>query len=338
MRSTVCWSLILLAGTAGLALAAEEGVPAPEPISLEEIPAPSTRSRNPGEHLELLLDALAPLGTVEGNAAEWLADFVRPGGERWDGGWRGELVDSQRGRVFPAGHSILEEAESWTNRARLRLYPDTISIEAPGFGVPFPLFLMRLGRSWWHHGLEAGGEEGRESFRHAIRLGRLLRQDDVTHIQDVMGLVLIRFGLQGFHELAAREGDAETMLLAASAMAEAELVREPDYRDFDPQIDIACGLRTEGRPKLEGVSRRSIEAVLGAVKNGKLARRRRVEALPYVRTVMEAGDRRQREEAREALAELAACDDEILAALARGYLEWEWDRERPLLGCVEMIS
>ena len=57
-------------------------------------------------------------------------------------------------------------------------------------------------------------------FRRAIRLGRLLRQEDVTIIADLVGLACIRYGADGVYRVARSGGDLETALLASVVLGE----------------------------------------------------------------------------------------------------------------------
>ncbi len=63
-------------------------------------------------------------------------------------------------------------------------------------------------------------EEGLEDCRRAIRLGRLLRQDDVVIINDLVGLACIHIGTRGVYRIAQREGDTELALLASIILGE----------------------------------------------------------------------------------------------------------------------
>ena len=54
----------------------------------------------------------------------------------------------------------------------------------------------------------------------AIRLGRLLRQDDVVVINDLVGLACIHIGTRGIYRIAQREGDTELALLASVVLGE----------------------------------------------------------------------------------------------------------------------
>jgi hypothetical protein len=62
---------------------------------------------------------------------------------------------------------------------------------------------------------------GLEDCRRAIRLGRLLRQDDAVLINDLVGLACVNLGARGAYRIAQRTGDRDLALLASVVIGEA---------------------------------------------------------------------------------------------------------------------
>ena len=172
------------------------------------------------------LDLLAPLGDGTGNAALWLKDFAKPSGARL----AEAVASTQRriegpggvGLVLPPDDPLLREAEPWADQATMRFYPDVWELE--GFRTPIPNLLVALSfaRSWVARArLHPDAPEAFEDCRRAIRWGRLLRQEDATVIQDLVGLACIRIGAEEMYDVARRRGDERLMLASALVLGEA---------------------------------------------------------------------------------------------------------------------
>ncbi len=171
------------------------------------------------------LDLLAPLGTGPGNAAEWFAQFRKPDGERY-----AEAAATMARRlqgpphlkqVLPPDDPLLLEAEPWCDQATMRFYPEVLPFEGLWTALPNLLVPLTFARSWVARGLAATDpERSLADFRRAIRLGRLLRQDDTTVIADLIGLECIRAGAEGLFTVATRNHDAEQALLASLVLGE----------------------------------------------------------------------------------------------------------------------
>jgi hypothetical protein len=191
----------------------------------------------------------------------------------------------------------------------MRFYPDILPLK--GFATPIPNLLVSLtfAKSWVARGLaEPDAPTAMEDCRRAIRWGRLLRQDDVTVIQDLIGLACIRIGTQGLYDLASRRGDLPLMLASAIVIGEhgpqrlrtMELLRS-DTIAFDGEVRIDDA-------RLDVLVDRARSAP---------DRRFRGEAVLQLAIVRQEGTKAQRQRAEETLAEVAAAKDPILAALAR---------------------
>ena len=339
-----------LAGALVGRLATVDGAPAAEPAPLRPgavppppaaaVPAPAAPPAAPIDvpcwgcpdasgwalRFRTDLDLLAPLGTGTANAATWYAAFEKGRGPR-----REEAAAAQQrrtdhsvaGKVLPGDDPLLREAEPWVDQATMRFYPDLLPLEGPATRIPDLLFPLTLARSWVARGMDsADGGAAMADFRRAVRLGRLLRQDDVTIIADLVGLACIRIGVEAIYERAARDGDDRLALVAAIAAGEAA-----------PQRLLTAARVTEAdltphlhRTLLGGIDldlpEAKLEALLGRA-GGSPDRRLRVEAMLSLALVRRLGGSAQRDRAAGTLGELATAGDAIVAAQARYLLAWQ---------------
>jgi len=171
------------------------------------------------------LDLLAPLGDGPGNAALWLKDFTPEVGAR---AAEAKEAMSRRvdgpgewGRILPPSDPLLGEAEPWTTQATMRFYPDVFPIDGGATRLPNLLLCITLGRSWGARAAASpDAPSAFEDGRRAVRLGRLLRQDDESIVQDLVGLACIRMGAEALYEVAVHRGDHDLALAAAIVLGE----------------------------------------------------------------------------------------------------------------------
>jgi hypothetical protein len=79
----------------------------------------------------------------------------------------------------------------------MRFYPDCFPLEGTDTQLPNLLVPLTFAKPWVARGLALEDPaRAKEDFRRAIRLGRLLRQEDATIIADLVGLACIRHGAQ----------------------------------------------------------------------------------------------------------------------------------------------
>jgi hypothetical protein len=311
-------------------VAAEATLPAATPIVVGELPDPFCWgcSWNTDAALEFKvdLDLLAPLGTGASNAAVWFRDFAK-GGSRREAEGRAAYADRlvelpyREVRGLPADDPLLLEAEPWVDQATLRFYPEVWPITGMDTGMPDLLMMLDLARSWVARGM-ATDDRGaaREDFRRAIRLGRLLRQDDVTIIQDLVAIACIGLGAQAFYDLAREEGDTATMLVATLVLADKNAMRQlTAQRVSDPALaalPVADGLSKEA------MDEKRLEAYAARARNAP-DRRFRMEALIALHAIRvearDAGPAEHAEHAAAVLAELSEDEDELVAGLARRF-------------------
>ena len=232
--------IVVLAGSLGARLIASNNssssprapramVPEPEVFQVAELEVPCwscPKSEHWPIEFQTDLDLLAPLGTGTANAAEWFALFAKGGGPR--GGeaseafaTRVEVQPEWVGKVFPLDHPLLLEAEPWVDQATMTFYPEIFELNGYATRVTNLLFTLNLARTWVARGLAAvDTEAAMADFRRAIRLGRLLRQEDVVVISDLVGLACIHLGARGVYERALADGDSELALLASVVLGE----------------------------------------------------------------------------------------------------------------------
>lgn len=274
------------------------------------------------------LDVLAPLGDGPANAALWLKDFAKPQGPRLR---EAETALERRfngpgalGLVLPPDDPLLKEAELWADQATMRFYPDVWAPE--GFSTPIPNFVVAisLAKSWAARAASnPDAPAAIEDCRRAIRWGRLLRQEDATVIQDLIGLASIRIGAEQLYALATRRGDQPLML--AAAIVEGEVAAQ---RLRTAEFVTRLGFRAEGK---SAVTDTKVDDWIGVAKTSP-DRRFRFEAVCSLGSARFLGTSAQREKAEKALAELKASSEPFLAGNARWALEVRDAEIRSALG------
>lgn len=287
-------------------------VPAPIHVDVPKVPCWSCpESEKWPVRFQTNLDVLAPLGDGPGNAALWFKDFAKLQGARLA---EAEAAMERRvegpedfGLVLPPGDSLLKEAEPWADQATMRFYPDVWS--GAGGATPLPNLLVALSfaRSWAARAaVNPDTPAAIEDCRRAIRWGRLLRQDDATVIQDLIGLASIRLGAAELYTLAARRGDQPLMLAAAIVQGEAA-----------PQRLRTAELLT--RTRVDGKSAITDLRIDQAIEAAKAFRDRRFgnEAIVMLGFTRFMGSSAQRDKAKAALSELRASPDPMTARNVR---------------------
>ncbi|MCG6947750.1 MAG: hypothetical protein LJE93_02390 [Acidobacteria bacterium] len=331
--------IVILAGSLGARIVARDGrtapmqapramVPEAAPFEVADLEVPCwTCPENSDWPLRFQtdLDLLAPLGNGTANAAEWFGPFAKVGGSRADEGIaaakRGVEGPEWLGNVLPPDDPLLLEAEPWCDQATMSFYPDVYPLEGYSTRITNLLFAIKLVRSWVARGEAAeDSEAAMEDFRRAIRLGRLLRQEDVVVISDLVGLACIHIATQAVYDRALEDGDLETALLASVVLGEVAPQRlgtkqhltSTDLLDSFTRND-AGDIVFETRPgKLDAV----IEAALNAPD-----RRMRCEAVLGLNIIRSLGSPEERERAFEVLEDIADDRDPKVAEGARWSLE-----------------
>jgi len=305
-------------------------VPEPRPIVLAELPTPfcwgCSWNRNAPLTFQVDLDLLAPLGDGPENAAHGFRRFARgPGQVGADAPYLGRLseltINGKSVRAFAGDDPLLLEAERWVDQSTLSFYPEIWELRGMDTQLPDLMLMLHLSRSWAARGqLSDDPREALADFRRAIRLGRLLRQDDVTIIQDLVAIACIKIGTEAIYELAREQGDAPTMTVAALVLADKDAMRQVAAR----RITTLEHAVTADDPEAETLTLRmndsELESILELIREVP-ERRYRLEGLIGLHFVKQIGTASQRTKALAALGELAASEDEATAGMARRFLE-----------------
>lgn len=298
-------------------------VPAPRVVSLEALVVPCWSCSESSQwpvRFRTDLDLLAPLGTGTGNAAVWFKDFTKPDGARY----REAVTAMERridgpadvGKMLPPDDPLLREAEPWCDQAVMRFYPDFYPLQGFVTKVPNLLLPLAMARSWVARGRAAAQpDQALADFRRAIRLGRLLRQEDNVVISDLVGLACIRLGTEGIYRLAVKQGDSRLALTAAIVLGEAgpqRLMTAQRLTRTDLRPYVTPG--AAGMPVLT-LPDRKLEEIVEAATSGS-DRRFRGEAIVTLNIVRFLGTPAQQDKALTVLGGLAAGSDPGLAANA----------------------
>ena len=156
---------------------------------------------------------------------------------------------------------------------------------------------------------------GLEDCRRAIRLGRLLRNEDVVVINDLVGLACIHIGTRGVYRIAQRTGDTGLALLASVVLGEVAPQRlYTSQRITD--VDLAPYLEKvpDGGVALD-VPDAVVDRIVAMATEGP-DRRFRGEALLGAHIVAHRGTPSQQEKVRATLDQIAASGDPDFASFA----------------------
>jgi len=331
--------VIILAGTLGARLISHGGrtpvpvapdavVPAPATAPVGDLEIPCWSCPDAKEwaiRFQTDLDLLAPLGNGSANAAVWFADFTKEIGPRAE-----EVTSAMKrrvegpewiGKVFPPDDPLLIEAEPWCDQASMRFYPEFFELEGPDTRITNLLFPINLVRSWVARGMAAEDSvAAMADFRRAIRLGRLLRQEDVVIINDLVGLACIHIGARGVYRRALADGDIELALLASVVLGEVAPQRLRTSENTT-RTDLGSSLR-EGPDGEIGLRLNpgKLDVLIEAAKNAP-DRRFRAEAMIGLGIVRAMGSPDEQRSASEVLADLAISKDEMIATMATWSLD-----------------
>jgi len=163
-------------------------------------------------------------------------------------------------------------------------------------------------RSWVARGLIAeNSEAAMADFRRAIRLGRLLRQEDVVVISDLVGLACIHIAARGVYQRALADGDLELGLLASVVLGEVapQRLRTMEHLTSTDLLD-SIDVNAQGEVALR-LRYGKLDAVIEAAE-GSPDRRMRCEAIVGAFEVLDG---------------LAGDADSMVAESAR------WSRDKP---------
>lgn len=341
--------VVLLAGTLGVRLLAQgrsasskavparlprytqaappASVPAPLPIGALKVPCWGCPDGNEWPiAFQTDLDLLAPLGKGTANAALWLKDFSKQVGAREadaeEAANRRVEGPGDYGKVLPGEDPLLAEAEPWADQGVMRLYPDVYPVAGFETRLPNLLFALTLSKSWAARAAtHPDSPAAIEDVRRAIRLGRLLRQDDATVIQDLVGIACIRLGAAQLYDLAVRRGDHQLALASAIVLGEhapqrlrtAQILTRLELTAVDGFEPTHLGRVFKSGHE---VTESKLAAVLEIAKNAA-GRRFRLEAVAQLHLVRQLGSKAQQARVEETLDGLIGGPDPLVAAAAR---------------------
>jgi hypothetical protein len=335
---TAIFVVLLLAASLGVRLASTSeraGVPAPRPFSVTELKIPHWSHNNARSWpvtFRTDLDLLAPLGTGGLNAGEWYVDFRKVDGPRLA---EAEAMMARRedrgeefGNVLPGDDPLLLEAEPWSDQATMHFYPDLLKPNGWNTQVPNLLVPLTFARSWVARGVESPDPDaGLEDCRRAIRLGRLLRQEDIVIINDLVGLACIRMGAQGIYDIAIREGDTELAVLASIVIGEVAPQRLLTSERVTRSWDVGSVRENANGDLVLDITDTELESTLEMAR-GQVDRRFQAEAILALNVVRFMGTESQRQRVVALLTELRQQDDPMLSETARWSLEVEPTKEQ----------
>lgn len=320
-------------------------VPSPAPLDVSDLPTPycwtCPDSDFHPQQFQVDLDVLAPLGDGPANAAEWLRLFARGDGSRYEETAERAVrkqVGDRPWRVFPFDDPLLREAEAWVDQARCSFYPEIWQLQGADTQLPNLLFALNLARTWVARGrLSNDPEAAKQDYRRAIRMGRLLRQDDLTLIQDLVAIACIRLGAQALYDQARAEGDAVMMTATALVVTDKDAMRHFAAKRIRISTRVLESVRQGwfGGLTLETTDMEVTELVHLARRVPE--RRYRLQALLALEVVRHLGTEEQVSEVLDVLDELATSDDEVTAGMARQIRDEPFQRNR-LEGLLESMD
>ncbi len=298
-------------------------VPPPRAVGVETLSIPCWScedARNGSLRFRTDLDLLAPLGTGSGNAAVWFKDFAKADGRRF--AEAAAALDRRIegppgfGKVLPPDDPLLKEAEPWCDQATMRFYPEIFALNGANTQIPNLLVMLNFARSWIARGeTEKDPDSAMADFRRAIRLGRLLRQEDLIVVNDLVGLACIRIGAEGIYKRAGKLGNPRLMLLSALVAGEAAPQRLLTLERLT-RMDVTPFLREgeAGKAVLDLPDRKLDEILEAATASPDV--RFRFEALVGLNVVRFLGTPGQKEKTGAVLDRIVAGGSPYLAPLA----------------------
>ena len=331
--------IVVLAGSLGARLIARDSsvvvpnapdatVPAPTEFQVADLEVPCwTCPYNKDWPLRFQtdLDFLAPLGTGTTDAAEWFGLFTKEIGPRAADATaaRDRRIEGPEwlGQILPADDPLLLEAEPWCDQATMTFYPNIFELDGYATRITNLLLPLNFVRSWVARGLTAETTEAAmEDFRRSIRLGRLLRQEDVVVISDLVGLACIHLATRGVYERALADGDLELALLASVVLGEVAPQRLGTKKHLTSTDLLNSFDRDDQGEVVFRLQPGKLDLVIEAAESAP-DRRMRCEAVLGLNIVRSLGTPEEKERAFEVLEELAADPDPKVAEGARWSLD-----------------
>jgi len=306
------------------------GASVPDPAVLQvadlEVPCWSCPSADDWSvRFQTDLDLVAPLGTGTANAAEWFALFAKEVGPRAADATAAmeRRIEGPEwlGKVLPPDDRLLLEAEPWCDQAAMTFYPEIFELDGYATRITNLLLPLTIARSWVARGLATGDTAAAMAdFRRAIRLGRLLRQEDVVVISDLVGLACIHSGTRGVYERALADGDLDLALLASVILGEVAPQRF-GTRQRLTTTDLLDSFQLDDLGESEFRLRPGkIDSVIAAAESSP-DRRFRCEAIIGLSVMRALGTPEEQDRAVGTLEKLVADSDPLISENARWSLD-----------------
>ncbi len=308
--------------------APQADVPAPAVFSAQDLAVPCWSCPHAVDwriRFQTNLDLLAPLGNGPGNAATFFAQFEKTDGPRAAEAAAfmarrkpaPEVKDFVIGDVVPADDPLLLEAEPWVDQSTMHFYPDLLPVEGANTRLPNLMFMIALARSWTAHGVFAADPQaGLDQCRRAIRLGRLLRQEDAVMINDLVGLACIHIGTRGVYEIARKTGNTRLALLASVVIGEVAPQRLYTSQRINSVLITDFLHKDDSGTYQLSLPDEHLDAIVEMATSCP-DRRFRGEAILDLIAVESFGTPEQQQRARSAIDQIIAGDDPIMSELAR---------------------
>jgi hypothetical protein len=331
--------IVILAGSLGARLIGRDGsvvvpnapdatVPAPTAMQVGDLEVPCwscPEARDWPLEFQTDLDLLAPLGTGTANAAQFFALFEKKVGPRYTDATAAMERRIERtdwvGNALPPDDPLLLEAEPWCDQATMVFYPEIFPLDGYATRITNLLLPLNMVRSWVARGLAAeSSEAAMADFRRAIRLGRLLRQEDVVVITDLVGLACIHLGTRGVYERALADGDLELALLASVVLGEVAPQRLGTKKHLTSTDLVDSFFRDDRGEIVFRLKPDKFEAIIEAAESAP-DRRMRCEAIIGLNIILGLGSPEESERASEVLTEIMNDVDPKVADGARWSLE-----------------
>jgi hypothetical protein len=298
-------------------------VPAPKAIDVKKLSVhcwscPGAAEAPLDFHTDL--DLLAPLGTGPANAATWFAAFAKPNGSRAKEGSaaveRSVERSSDIGKILPPDDPLLLEAEKWVDQSTMKFYPEIFEVQGGETQIQNLLLCLIMARSWIARGMDATSfDAAMVDFRRAMRLGRLLRQEDAILISDLVGIACIRMSANAIFERARNEGKLDLALTASMVTAEASALRLLSGARLT-SLELGPYVRKQDNDSYKVEVPDPVFEHILALCTGSSDRRFRQEALMSVHFIEQLGNTDQMAKARTALASAAKSQDKLTAVFA----------------------
>jgi len=304
-------------------------VPDPKPFNIEDLEVPDWYQlsyRNPPIRFQTDLDLLAPMGTGSQNAARFFRLFSKPDGSRLTEFNRinaSKVNHSDWGDILPANEPLIEEAKLWADQSVMRFYPDYYTLNGSFTAIPNLLLPFLLARTWTAMGVDSPNKSvGLGLCRRAIRLGRLLRQEDVCTIADAIGVLCIQTGTKGIYKIALSEGNTKLAFLASIVLGEVAPQNILMRRKFDKSTYLGVPKENDNQEKKLLISERDLEDLITIAKEDP-CRRFRMQAIFQMNFIRHLCDSKECiQKVVTALSKLLKSNDPMISQSAQWSLEY----------------